>query len=178
MRIIAGSLKGRIFQEPHGHKTHPMSDKMRGGLFNTLGDIEGLNFLDVFAGSGAMSFEAISRGAASSITVEKDQSAQKTIDKNIEDLKLKKNIHSAHANAAGWSIHNMEKKFDVVMLDPPYDDLQLTLISKLIKRHVKKGGLVVLSYPGKLELPEYENTEIAANKKYGDSQLVFYRKIK
>ncbi|MBX4199607.1 RsmD family RNA methyltransferase, partial [Candidatus Saccharibacteria bacterium] len=53
MRIISGQLKGRNFASPRGHKTHPMSDKMRGALFNILGDIEGLSFLDAFSGSGA-----------------------------------------------------------------------------------------------------------------------------
>ena len=65
MRIIAGTLKGQQFQTPHSHKTHPMGDKIRGALFNVLGDIEGLSFLDAFSGSGALAFEAASRGAAS-----------------------------------------------------------------------------------------------------------------
>jgi 16S rRNA (guanine966-N2)-methyltransferase len=65
MRVVAGSLKGRIFNEPSGHQTHPMSEKVRGALFNALGDIEGLSVLDAFAGSGALSFEAVSRGAKS-----------------------------------------------------------------------------------------------------------------
>jgi 16S rRNA (guanine966-N2)-methyltransferase len=72
VRIIAGSLKGRTFSEPHGHRTHPMSEKVRGALFNALGDIEGLTFLDAFAGSGALSFEAASRGAKSVIAIDKD----------------------------------------------------------------------------------------------------------
>jgi 16S rRNA (guanine966-N2)-methyltransferase len=143
MRIIAGTLKNREFKSPHGHKTHPMSDKVRGSLFNVLGDIEGLTFLDAFTGSGALAVEAASRGAASVIAVD-----------------------------------SMEKRFDIVLLDPPYEDLQLNLLQKLIKRHVKPAGLAVLSFPGKQDAPEFEKTKIVSTKNHGDSQLVFYRKIK
>src|SRR5665213_1700520 len=131
MRVIAGELKGQQFQAPHGHKTHPMSDKMRGALFNILGDIEGLTFLDAFAGSGGLSFEAVSRGAASVVALEKEGAAQTTIDRNIKDLHLHKAVHLSRANAAGWSIHNMESEYDILLLDPPYDDLQLNLLQSL-----------------------------------------------
>lgn len=176
MRIIAGALKGRQLHAPHGHKSHPMSDKMRGALFNTLGDIEGLSVLDAFAGSGALSFEAASRGAGAVTAIEKDRAAHSVIDRNLVELKLKSIVHVSRANVAGWSIHNMEKKFNIVILDPPYDDLQLNLLARLIKRHVIPGGLAVLSFPGKAEAPVFENTDKVAAKAYGDSQIIFYRK--
>ena len=69
MRVIAGRLGGRLFDSPHTRRTHPMSDKARGALFNMLGDIEGMHVLDPFAGTGALSFEAISRGAASALAI-------------------------------------------------------------------------------------------------------------
>ena len=178
MRIISGQLKGRNFASPRGHRTHPMSDKMRGALFNILGDIEGLTFLDIFAGSGALAFEAISRGAASVVAVDKDSAAYKTIENNIKELNLQKKIHLSRANAGGWSIHNMEREYDILLLDPPYDELKINLLRRLVKRHVKKGGLAVLSYPGRQEVPEFEDTENIMRKDYGDSQLVFYRKNK
>jgi 16S rRNA (guanine966-N2)-methyltransferase len=176
MRIIAGNLKGRVFHEPHGHKTRPMSDKVRGGLFNVLGDIEGLTFLDAFAGSGALAFEAASRRAKSVITIEKDRAAYSVIERNIQELDLEKIVHVSRANTGGWSIHNMEKRFDIVLLDPPYDELQPNLLQRLIKRHVKSGGLAVLSHPGKVAVPDFEGVEVVADKNYGDAQLVFYRK--
>lgn len=176
MRIIAGNLKNREFKSPHGHKTHPMSDKVRGALFNVLGDIEGLTFLDAFAGSGALAFEAASRGAKSVIAIDKDRSAHRILEQNIAELKLAKLVHAISANTGGWSIHNMEKQFDIVLLDPPYEELQPNLLGRLIKRHVKKDGLAVLSCPGNLAAPEFEIAKIAATKDYGDAQLVFYRK--
>lgn len=178
MRIIAGSLKGRQFQTPHGHKTHPMSDKARGALFNVLGDIERLTFLDAFAGSGALAFEAASRGAKSVVAIDKDGSAHSVIERNVKDLHLQRCVKVVKANTGGWSIHNQETKYDILLLDPPYDDLQLNLLGRLIKRHLKPGGLAVLSCPGKLAIPEFDKTEVAASKNYGDAQLIFYRKIK
>ena len=70
----------------------------------------------------------------------------------------------------------MEKMFDIVILDPPYDELQTNLLETLVKRHLKPGGLAILSWPGKVPPLEFDNTEVAAAKNYGDAQLVFYRK--
>lgn len=176
MRIIAGSLRGQQFQAPRGHKTHPMSDKMRGALFNVLGDIEGLTFLDAYAGSGGLALEAISRGAKVVVAVDKDSSAQKTIAANVQDLRLDKKIKVVKANVAGWSIHNMERKFDIVLLDPPYDEVNTSHLQKLVNRHVKKGGLAVLSFPGHEVSPHFDQMKIVVDKNYGDGQLVFYRK--
>lgn len=153
-----------------------MSDKVRGALFNILGDISGLTFLDAFSGSGALAYEAASRGAKSIIAIEKEASAHNVINQNIKDLHLQKLVHVTKANAGGWSIHNMEKKFDILLLDPPYSDIHPNLLQRLVKRHVKKGGLAVLSYPGKQNTPEFEGTELVESKDYGDAQLAFYRK--
>jgi|SRR5579862_4578211 len=176
MRIIAGHLKGRTIHEPHGRHTHPMSEKVRGALFNILGDISGLSLLDAFTGSGALSFEAVSRGAAHVVAIDKDRSAHSVLERNLDELDLRVQIHPVRANTGGWSLHNAEKKFDIVLLDPPYDDLQLPLLQRLVKRHVKPGGLAVLSYPGKQAAPEFDAAKTVETKNYGDSQLVFYRK--
>jgi 16S rRNA (guanine966-N2)-methyltransferase len=177
MRIVAGTLRGKQFQEMHKHRMHPMGEKIRGALFNILGDIEDLTFLDAFAGSGALSLEAVSRGAKSSVAIEKDRAAHALIDRNVIDLRIDKKVDVVRANTAGWSIHNMEKKFDIVLLDPPFSDMQVNLLHKLVKRHVKAGGLAVLSAPAKFDLPEFEETKVIVQKSYGDAQLVFYHKI-
>ena len=176
MRIITGTLKGREFKSPHGHKTHPMSDKVRGAMFNVLGDVEGLSILDSFAGSGALAFEAVSRGAKSVVAIDKDSAAHRILELNAKELAMSQ-VKVVKANAAGWSLHNAQKKFDIVILDPPYEDLQPNLMEKLIKRHLKEGGIAVLSYPGREKLPVFDKTVLAANKNYGDAQLAFYRKI-
>lgn len=175
MRIIAGKLGGRAFNAPEGHRTHPMSDKARGALFNMLGDIDGLTVLDAFAGSGALGFEALSRGASSVLAIELDKKAHKTIQTNLEILKLQGAMKAVHANASGWSDNNEREQFDLVFSAPPYDNLQITLLQKLV-RHVKEKGLYVLDWPGGLEAPEFLGLKKVKNKKFGDAQLVFYRK--
>lgn len=179
MRIISGEQKGQQFNSPRGHHTHPMSDKVRGALFNVLGDIEGLTFLDAFAGSGALAFEAASRGAKNVVAVDKDSSAHSVIERNVKELHLKDQVKVIKANTGGWSIHNMEKKFDVVLLDPPYDDIQPNLLTRLAIRHVKPKGLAVLSLPPKADfILDPARFKLISSKAYGDAALAFYRKIK
>ena len=103
MRIIAGKLGGRMFESPHSARTHPMSEKMRGALFNSLGDISGLAVLDAFAGTGACGFEAISRGAGSVLAIEHDTDAFKTIMRNIESLGLEEEVQAVRGRVNGWA---------------------------------------------------------------------------
>ncbi|HSX53355.1 MAG TPA: 16S rRNA (guanine(966)-N(2))-methyltransferase RsmD [Patescibacteria group bacterium] len=176
MRVIAGTLGGRQFDAPKGQRTHPMSDKVRGGLFNTLGDISGLNVLDAFAGSGALSLEAISRGAAHATAIDIDKNAHQTLMENVRQLDVDDAVKSIRANASGWSDNNLNSVFDLVFAAPPYDDLRLPLLQKLTK-HVKDNGLYVLDWPGKSNTPEFEGLEVIKEQDYGDAKLVFYRKI-
>jgi len=175
MRIIAGRFRGLPLAAPAGYRTHPMSDKVRGALFNTLGDIAGLTVLDVFAGSGAVGMEALSRGAASVLAIEKDKTAYEAIQKNIQSLKAGPYAKALHMNASTWSDKNSDVLFDLVLADPPYDQLQLKVLQKLF-RHVRPSGLLVLSWPGQLEAPEFLGAELTRQKTYGDAQLVFYRR--
>ncbi len=175
MRIIAGRLKGRIFHDPPGHHSHPMSEKARGGLFNALGDIEGLTVLDAMAGSGALAFEAISRGAKSAVAIEQKRAPYGAIKHSINDLGISKEVKAVNADASSWSSHNRTKKFDIVLLDPPYNHPQFDLLDKLVL-HAKTGGIVVVSWPGHELPPAFDSCKIVTDKNYGDAQLVFYRK--
>lgn len=176
MRVIAGSLGGRQFEAPKGHRTHPMSDKMRGSLFNSLGDIKGLTILDPFAGSGALSIEGLSRGAATATLIDSSRQATAVIRQNLASLGLKSKAKAIQAGASGWSTNNPLAKFDLVLCDPPYDKLQLSLVQALT-RHLSDAGLLVLSWPGKRVVPEIPGLEIIKNPSFGDAQLVFYRRI-
>ncbi len=176
MRIIAGRLGGRVFDTPGGHRTHPMSDKVRGGLFNALGDITGLTVLDAFAGSGALSFEAASRGALHCIAIESDRRAQAIIVKNLETLGIKDRVQAVNAYCASWSGRHQREAFDILLMDPPYDNLQIADMEKLV-RHLKPDGIMVVSWPGKLDRVELAGLTIVSQKNYGDAQLVFYRRI-
>jgi 16S rRNA (guanine966-N2)-methyltransferase len=176
MRVIAGTLGGRVFQAPKGHKTHPMGDRIKGGLFNALGDISGLTVLDAFGGSGALAIEAVSRGVLSATVLESDRHAKQVIDENITELAISKYVKATKATAGAWSETNQEAQFDIVLCDPPYDDLQLGTLQKLV-RHVRPGGIMVISWPGKLIPAELVGMSQAKNLTYGDAQLVFYKKL-
>jgi 16S rRNA (guanine966-N2)-methyltransferase len=175
MRVIAGSLGGRVFEDPRGNRTHPMSDKVRGALFNALGDIDGLVILDTYAGTGALSIEAISRGAASAVAIDTDTDAVKTIAANISLLGLEDKVTLLHKNISGWSRNNQHKQFDIVLADPPYNDIRPDVLERL-GVHVRPGGLLVLSWPGSEAIRELANLEVVSHKTYGDAQLVFYRR--
>lgn len=175
MRIIAGQLRGRQFKSPRSHRSHPMSEKMRGALFNVLGDINGLTFLDAYAGSGAMAYEAISRGASKATTVEKSILAYRTIKNNVETLSLGEQIKATRANITTWSDNNVDLEFDVVIADPPYNDIKPNVLEKLV-RHLKKDGIYVLSWPGSEDIEDIKGLEIIKHTDYGDSKLVFFRK--
>ncbi len=177
MRIIAGQLGGRQFSSPKGHHTHPMSEKVRGGLFSALGDLSGLTVFDPFSGSGALAFEAISRGAKEVLALELDQNSFKTVLTNIKAFGLTDSIKSMRKNAKSWSRQFKSTQFDVVLCDPPYDDVHYTLLIQLAQ-HTKLNGLLVYSLPPNHEfrLPPSDYALIST-KSYGDAQLVFYRRI-
>ena len=177
MRIIAGKLGGRVFDSPKSHRTHPMSDRMRGGLFNTLGDIEGLTVLDAFTGSGALAFEAISRGAVHATAVDIDKAAITTVVNNAQALGISMQVKAIHAGIISWletSPH--DQFFDLILADPPYDDLQNPTLQKLTTI-LKHGGVFVLSWPGKAQAPSLDGLELVKQNNYGDSQLLFYKFI-
>jgi 16S rRNA (guanine966-N2)-methyltransferase len=176
MRVIAGWLGGRLFDSPHSHKTHPMSDKARGALFNILGDIKGMTVLDPFAGTGAISFEAISRGASSTLAIEADRPAQKIIAANIASLGLTDRVKLIGGMANSWLGKNKGTMFDIVVCDPPYEDLQYDLVERL-ERAVKPDGIFVVSWPKGGDLPRFKQLTLIDQRGYGDMQLVFYRKI-
>lgn len=170
LKIISGSLGGRQFNAPRGKRTHPMSEKMRGAIFNIIGDITELTVLDAFAGSGALSFEALSRGAQHATAIEIDKDAYQVIQKNAQALGIS-NIKITRANVSSWLDNNLEKKFDLIFCDPPYDNIQLKILQKLTN-YLKQNGIMVVSCPKEIAL---KNVVKVQSKNYGDSQLVFYR---
>lgn len=175
LRIIAGNLRGRWFDAPRGKRTHPMGEKVRGALFNVLGDISGMSVLDCYAGSGALGFEAISRGASNVLFIENDKTAHATINHTIDVLGVKRQAQAIRANVTGWSASNIAKQFNIVLCDPPYDAILASTIEK-IARHVAVGGVLVLSWPAHVDIPEILGMQAIKNKTYAAATLVFYQK--
>jgi 16S rRNA (guanine966-N2)-methyltransferase len=174
LRIVAGEFGGRFLDSPDTDTTHPMGERMRGSLFNILGDLQGQTVLDPFGGSGAVSLEAASRGATSCLVLERDRIAQKVIQKNIDALGLGRKVKLVPANCRVWSEQHPDAQFDLIIVDPPYHDLQLSTVSLLI-RHLKPKGLMVLSYPGRGSAPTVNGVVVVDNRNYGDAALAFYQ---
>lgn len=176
MRVISGLLGGRTFESPGGHRTHPMSERTRGALFNILGDISGMNVFDPYSGTGALSIEAISRGARFSVMIDLDKNAYKTMTDNVNALDIAHLTKIIRANAVSWSERNPNEYFDLVLLDPPYDDIKQSHIERLVL-HTRAGGVSVLSLPPKIAIRLPGDFETLALKSYGDSTLHIFRRI-
>jgi len=148
MRIIAGSRKGRRIAAPPGLDTRPTGDRVREAVFNLVGPLDGARVLDLYAGSGAMGLEALSRGAEHATFVERDRVAAATIAKNAETLGLVdavtlrredvRRVLAADASAG--------TRYDLVLVDPPYRMLPGLLpdLSRLVPPVVAADGLVVV----------------------------------
>ncbi len=173
MRVVSGKLGGRSFQAPNLKTVHPMSEKIRGSIFSSLGDVSNLKVLDAYSGSGSLSIEAISRGAIKSTAIELNPKAAKQILINLEELGINSQVKVIKAKIESW-IKTSSSTFDLVFADPPYDNKNLEVLNSL-SRHLNKNGLLVLSWPGKIELPNIENLKLINHKIFGDAQVGFYR---
>ena len=174
LRIIGGRFGGRTIATPDSSGTHPMGDRIRGSLFNILGDLSDYRVLDAFAGSGSLGLEALSRGAASSVFVEKGRVAQRVIAENITVLGVQSRAKLIKATVAGWDETCSGEMFDLIFADPPYHDMQLSTVFRL-KNHLNSKGLMVLSYPGRESAPTVNGVVVVDKRSYGDAALAFYR---
>ena len=177
VRIISGQYGGRKIEAPSTTRTHPMSERARGALFNSIAaELPDTDVLDVFAGTGALGLEAISRGAKHATFVERDRTAQKVLEKNIATLGVEKTTTLVRASVASWCDTIENRYFDIIFADPPYHDPQFSTVSRLFGL-LKPGGLMVLSHPGRGEEPTYPGIVVVDSRSYGNAHLTFYRRI-
>jgi 16S rRNA (guanine966-N2)-methyltransferase len=173
MRIIAGEFKSRIIKDTKNNRTHPMSEKIRGALFNSLGDITGLTMLDAFAGTGAVGIEALSRGAGHVNAVEMNADSFETLKANRDLITDEERMEVHRANTSTW-LKNQQRYFDLIIADPPYDAIGMKALDACAK-YVEPGGLLVVSLPP-AEHIKFEGLKKIDEKRYGNAKLVFYRK--
>src|SRR4051812_40312982 len=117
MRVVAGRHKGRALRSPSGRGTRPTSDKVRGAIFNVLAGVEGLRVLDLFAGSGALGIEALSRDAASATFVDDDAKAVAAVERNLAAAGVEAPVHRRDALRF---LESAADTYDLVFVDPPY----------------------------------------------------------
>jgi 16S rRNA (guanine966-N2)-methyltransferase len=185
VRIVAGSLKGRSIVTPEGRGTRPTSDRARQAVFNVLEHaawaepLQGARVMDLFAGSGALGFEAISRGAAFALFVETDEEARGAIRENADAFQVmgRTRVHRRSAIDLGARPRSDGEVFDLAFLDPPYRKGlgELTLLRLLEGQWLKSGAVVVFergSDEPEIDTPGYEQLDA---RDYGAARVLFLR---
>jgi 16S rRNA (guanine966-N2)-methyltransferase len=174
MRIVAGRFGGRRLRAPSGRETRPTSDRVREALFATLGPLDGLVVLDLFAGSGALGLEAVSRGAARAVLVERDARANAVARANAAALGLGREEVAVLRVPARRALQDARRRgatYDLVLLDPPYRDATRLgrELSEPVAAVLETGGRVVTESdrrtPMELALP------LLHERRYGDTLI-------
>ena len=174
MRIIAGEKRGHTIQAPKGRDTRPTSDRVRENVFNLVGPVDGATVLDLYAGSGAYGLEALSRGADRAVFVEIDREAVRAIERNLDKLRLSATVLRQDAVTALASEAGTGRKYDLVLVDPPYDmytDLQPQL-ARYLPSVLAEDGVLVVETDVRIE-PELP-LEQRTSRKYGQARITVY----
>ena len=176
MRIIAGRFKGRTLRGPEGPGVRPTSDGLRETLFNIVRDrVEGVTFVDAYAGTGSVGLEALSRGAVRAVFIERDPRSLRVLEANVRSLGvegetaiLKGDVLSGrHSRAIGGA--------GVVFADPPYDVPDLAAVVDVLAGDVAGGGLLILEYSRRRDAPASAGGLVRSRVHVaGDSALAFY----
>lgn len=177
MRVITGGLKGKRLVTPAGKDVRPTPERVKEGLFSALHfDIEGRRVLDLFAGSGQLSIEALSRGAASAVLVDNSAVSLRAIKSNIEACGLAdktKVILSDYASFCAMS----RDTFDIVFLDPPYNEGLLMPAVKAVLPLVSDYGMIICEHPPEVKLDENVGSfSVYRTYRYGKVLVTVYRK--
>lgn len=177
MRIIAGARRGHKLYDFEGRDIRPTTDRVKESMFNLIQDfIPGGCVLDLFAGSGALCFEALSRGAKNGVCVDKDAKSVDVIKKNNASLAFS-NLEIKNCDAITF-LDNTKKEFSVIFLDPPYNKGFIApIIQKIMEKNVlTNSGIIVLESDFSDEHGEFEGLLKFKQKKYGRSYVTVYKR--
>jgi 16S rRNA (guanine966-N2)-methyltransferase len=170
VRIIAGTHRGHRIAAPKGRDTRPTSDRVRENAFNLIGPVDDAEVLDLFAGSGAMGLEALSRGAAHATFVESDRDAARTIDANLDKLGLHATVLRMDAVRA---LQQERRSYDLILCDPPYD-FDATRLAPLLGGRLSDGGLLVWETSSRDDPPQVPGLRQRTSRTYGSARLTLY----
>ena len=197
IRITSGTLRGQKLITPKNAATHPMGSREKLALFNTLNAIRGpltseTTVLDLYCGSGALGFEALSRGAGKVVFVDNSPAALEAVEANALSTKMEKNVelHRSSALEPNWLVapdssstsdtnlsavfeSKLPATFDLVLADPPYDHFPSDLSP--LQRYLKPGAILVLSHPKSADLSSLKNLKHISSKSYAAANLSFFQ---
>jgi 16S rRNA (guanine966-N2)-methyltransferase len=183
VRVIAGRYGGRRLKAPRGRTTRPTSDRVREALFSLLGDVDGATVLDLFAGTGALGIEALSRGAARAVFVERDPAALRALQANLAALELREpaaEVRSADALLGLRTARERRETYDLLFVDPPYGDARAWegKLSAALPPLLAPAGRVVVESDRRMPLAldvRQEGLEVEQERRYGDTSITIHR---
>ena len=173
-RILGGALKFRTIKQP-GEGTRPVAQKIRQAIFDTLGhDLSGLVVADLYAGSGALGFEALSLGAERVTFVERSAQVARMIEQSAKELGVDAQAHVL-ARPVESALAGLDTQ-DVIFFDPPYDACDMTIAAQAVAK-LSADGVLVLSCSSRQKLPEQLTTaSMVKSRVYGATQIAYYKK--
>ncbi|HUT63585.1 MAG TPA: 16S rRNA (guanine(966)-N(2))-methyltransferase RsmD [Anaerolineae bacterium] len=178
MKIIAGRLRGRKLKAPKGLATRPVLARVREALFNVLGNIEGARVLDLYAGTGAVGIEALSRGAQSLVAVDRGYRQCRVIRENLSRIGIDAVVIRSSVTTALEKLCDDGSVFDFIFADPPYERgmAQKTVVSVFNKGLLSDSGVMALTVHRSEGLPSEEDKyEMIFDRSYGETRLVIYK---
>ena len=179
MRVITGSARGRRLKELEGMETRPTTDRVKEGMFNVLQfDIEGRRVLDLFAGTGQLGIECLSRGAVSAVFVDRRADAVKLIRENLKITELSDRARVVSGDSMEY-LKSLREKFDVILLDPPYEaGLLEPAIAHIAKYDIlAPHGIIVAEHPAGKVLPALSAPyRLHRTYRYGKIGMTLYRR--
>ncbi len=177
MRVITGSARGMSLRTLEGDNVRPTTDKVKEAVFSIIQfEIEGRRILDLFAGSGQLGIEALSRGAESAVFVDADKNAVRIVKENLAKTKLDYKATVAQTDSLAF-LSMTDRIFDIAFLDPPFSTGLLEKALAKVEPHIAEGGLVVCEHPFADELPDVQGgLEKQKTYKYSKTAVTVYRK--
>ena len=177
MRVITGIARGKRLKTLDGNDVRPTTDKVKEGIFSAIQfDIEGRRFLDMFAGSGQMGIEALSRGAESAVFVDSSPAAIKVCTENVTSTGFADVSKIVKRDSVGY-VSNTPETFDIAFLDPPYEAGILIKALEAVSKKMSDYGIIICEHPTEIELPEaVDRFSIYRIYRYGKINVTVYKK--
>ncbi len=179
MRVISGSARGVRLLTPDGLNTRPTADRVKEGVFSALQfDLPGRHVLDLFAGTGQLGIEALSRGAAECVFVDAAEPAVKLVRENLKRAKLSDRAAVVRAQFDAY-LRSCGRKFDLILLDPPYKENYLEMSLHIISEIdiLSDGGIIVCERPAEKQLDcDFDGSMRSKDYRYGKTFVTIFRK--
>lgn len=177
MRVITGIARGKRLRSLEGNDVRPTTDKVKEGIFSAIQfDIEGRRFLDMFAGSGQMGIEALSRGAESAVFIDASPAAVKICTENVTNCGFIDSAKIVKRDSIGY-VSTTSEKFDIAFLDPPYEAGLLIKALETAAKKMSDYGIIICEHPDTETLPEEcDGFQVFKIYRYGKINVTVYRK--